>query len=913
MKWHTYYIKSLALALLLFSACQPVTLLSQIPDDKARYADHIYLDSRAEHGGSSEWQMCRADTVAQHAEKISSIDYTTDARWQTAIVPGTVLHSLVRNGVYPDPYYGNNNQLSQHRIPDIAQAGRSFYTYWFRTTFSVPSSFRNKTIWLQLDGINYRAEVWLNSHLVTTINGMFYDARVDVTDFVHAGDKNALAIKVLPVDIPGTNQAKPWRPTGENKNGGDGNIGLNTTMLMSVGWDFSFKDGIRDRNTGIWKSVSLFATGQVVLRHPFVKTVLSHPAYDTAHETVSVEVVNTSMRSVKCLLEGEIAETGIKFEMPVSLVRSERKLICFTPEEFSQLIIAHPGLWWPRNKGPQTLYTLSLKVYTDGQLSDSLHTRFGIREIYTDRNAPDSSKNFYVNGHKIFIRGANWIPEAMLRAGDKRMYSELRYTQQAGINMLRLWGGGIAESDYFYQLCDEMGFLVWQEFWLTGDTKHPQDTDLYFDNLQATIKRIRNHPSLVFYVAANEGTEVSGTREKLLAWDGTRPYQTQSETDGVHDGSPYQQVNPMQHYENTASARGSRIDGFNPEYGAPSFPVLESARELMDSSDLWPINKAVWDYLDGNGFHGMSTTFTQLVKGYGDPASIDAFAKQAQLVNAINAKAIWESWNENKFGYGKRYCSGLLFWYLNSPNPQVCARMWDWSLQPTSALYHTQHALEPLHVQYDYLTNTVSVYNDYLRSFVHLNLSARVYNMYGREVSVTNVPVATLQADAVLNDLAVLKFPADKSPVYFIRLQLRDAADSIVSDSWYWRSTQPYKGPKTMTGPATGGFAALQQMPATNLAITLQRVGMTYQIQLKNTGKQLAFFTEVECFDKDKRLIRPLFYTDNFITLLPGEIRVIKMEALPGVSISEGATLMVRGWNTSAHFIDISKNKQYVP
>ncbi|HVZ25521.1 MAG TPA: glycoside hydrolase family 2 TIM barrel-domain containing protein [Sediminibacterium sp.] len=895
------------------SVAIPAYLLSQIPQDAARIAGHIYLDSRAEHQGTTDWQMCRADSVTANAEWISTTDYRPDAHWQTAVVPGTVLYSLVRNGVYPDPYYGLNNQLAQHRIPDIAQAGRAFYTYWFRTRFLTPASFRNKTVWLQLDGINYRAEVWLNSHLVTTINGMFHDTKVDVTDFVHADAENVLAIKVLPVDIPGTNQPKPWRPTGENKNGGDGNIGLNTTMLMSVGWDFTFKDGIRDRNTGIWKSVSLFATGPVVLRHPFVQSVLTHPAYDTARETVSVEVANASMRTVRCVLKGAIPETGASFETAVTLVRSERKLVRFTSADFSQLVFAQPRLWWPRNKGAQALYTLSLKVYTDGQLSDSLNTRFGIREIYTDRNAPDSSKNFYVNGRKIFIRGANWIPEAMLRADDNRMYTELRYTRQAGVNMLRLWGGGIVESDYFYQLCDEMGLLVWQEFWLTGDTKHPQDTDQYFDNLHAAVMRIRNHPSLIFYVAANEGTEVPGTQERLQDWDGTRPYQTQSETDGVHDGSPYQQVNPMQHYENTASARGSRIDGFNPEYGAPSFPVAESAKELMDSADLWPINKTVWDYLDGNGFHGMSTTFTQLVKAYGTPSTIDAYAKQAQLVNAMNAKAIWESWNENKFGYGKRYCSGLLFWYLNSPNPQVCARMWDWSLQPTSALYHTQHALEPLHVQYDYLSNNVSVYNDYWKNFVHLRLSAAIYDLHSRKIFDTSIPLPLLGADTVMNNLATLQFPANKSTVYFIHLQIKDASGSIVSDSWYWRSMQSYEGAKTMTGPATGGFASLRDMPATKLAVSFEKTDGDYRIHLKNTGKQLAFFTEIECMDQQHHLIRPLFYSDNFITLLPGETRMIKLETLSGKPMPAGARLLVRGWNTETQLIDISKITVYAP
>ncbi|MDE3253083.1 MAG: glycoside hydrolase family 2, partial [Bacteroidota bacterium] len=542
-------------------------------------------------------------------------------------------------------------------------------------------------------------------------------------------------------------------------------------------------------------------------------------------------------------------------------------------------------------------------VYVDGVAADSVKTKFGIREITVDRNAPDSSKNFYVNGRKIFIRGANWIPEGMLRNSDERMYAELRYTKQSGINFLRLWGGGIAESDYFYQLCDEFGLLVWQEFWLTGDTKHPEDRDLYFANLQSTVKRIRNHPCLAIYVASNESTEVSGTKELLQELDGTRPYQMQSETDGVHDGSPYQQVNPMQHYENTASDRGSRVDGFNPEYGAPSLPTGKILRETMPEKDLWPINKEVWDYLDGNGFHNMTTKYKALVDNYGPSAGIDEFAKKAQLVNAINSKSIWEVWNYNKFGYGDRYCSGLLFWYLNSPVRQVCARMWDWSLEPTASLYYTANALEPLHAQFDYLKNTVSVYNDYFQSFSNYSLVAEVYDLNSKKILSKKIAIPLIGEDAVLNDLIRLDFPADITPVHFIRLGLHDASGKEVANSFYWRSTDPYAGKKTMSGPAAGGFSALQNMkPATvqtKYTVTESGEQTLIDVDLTNTSTRLAFFTQLELLDNQKKPIRPSFYTDNFFSLLPGEKKHVRIETGNRSVFDQSVSLEVKGWNTT--------------
>ena len=894
-------------------ACLASSSFAQV-NNVERSGNKIYLDSREQHNGHFSWIMKKAGDVTAGAAEISSPDFK-GANWMPAIVPGTVLNSLVYNKVYPEPYYGINNKLAGNLIPDIAVVGREFYTYWFRTQFLVPANFKDKNVWLQIDGVNYRAEIWVNGNLLSTVSGMFQQGYIDITDFAKIGEQNGLAIKVYPVDVPGTTKAKSWRARGENRNGGDGNMGLNTSMLMSVGWDFTFKDGIRDRNTGIWKSISLYAVNKVALRHPFVKSKLSKPAFDQADETVSVELVNAAIKTVKCVVKGEIAGEGIQFEKQVDLIRGEEKEVVFTSKDFPQLLIKNPRLWWPVFKGKPEMYEVKLKVLVDGVIADSVNTRFGIRDIVADRNTPDSSKTFYVNGRKIFIRGSNWIPEAMLRNSDERMYAELRYTQQTGINLLRLWGGGIAESDYFYQLCDEMGILVWQEFWLTGDTKHPQDKNLYFNNLGSTVKRIRNHPSIAFYVASNESTEVSGTKELLDQLDGTRPYQMQSETDGVHDGSPYVQVNPMQHYENTASGRGSRVDGFNPEYGAPTLPTVEVLREMMAEKDLWPINKEVWDYLDGGAFHGMTGKYKDLVNNYGPSNSIDEFAQKAQMLGAMNSKSIWEVWNYNKFGYGDRYASGLLFWYHNSPTRQVCGRMWDWSLEPTASLYHTQNALEPLHPQFDYLKNTVSVYNEYFKSFTNYKLTAEVYDINSKRVGVYSKLLNVIPEDAVLNDVLKLDFSSTITPVHFIKLSLLDEKGKAVGSNFYWRSTDKYLGKTTLSGPAAAGFDPIASMKKTTLQVkpSISKKDNQYfmELDIKNNSKTIAFFTQLQLLDKEKKPVRPSFYTDNFFSLLPGESKHISIETNDKNLVGEDNTIVVKGYNVLPTVIFINKIKGY--
>ena len=882
--------------LLLFAA----VVTAQNGKNNVGNAQRIWLDSEIGHQGDYQWKMIKAGDATDPGEKISLSNYAT-ANWMPAIVPGTVLNSLVYNQKYPEPYYGINNKIESKLIPDISETGRDFYTYWFRTDFTVPQSFKGKTVWLQLDGINYRAEVWVNGNLLSTMNGMFIQDYIDVTDFVKIGGKNGLAIKVYPVDVPGSAKPKSWGAAGEFHNGGNGNIGLNTTMLMTVGWDFTFMDGIRDRNTGIWKNISLYATGRVALRHPFVKSELRKPDYDQARETVSVEIINpsTSNRVISCKVKGEIVGENITFEKTFRLMRGEEKTATFSPEEFPQLIINSPKLWWPVNKGPQNLYDLKLTVSVDGKDCDSVKTRFGIREIVSDRKTPDKSRVFYVNGKRLFIRGTNWIPEAMLRTSDERTYAELRYSRQSGVNLLRMWGGGIAESDYFFQLCDELGLLVWQEFWMTGDTRYPHDKALYMSNVESTVKRIRNHPSLAYYVASNESTEVTGTPELLNKLDGTRGFQMQSECEGVHDGSPYKQVNPMQHYENTASPRGSRVDGFNPEYGAPTLPTVEILREMMDEKDLWPINKEVWDYLDGNGFHLMSTMYTDLVNNYGKSSSIDEFAQKGQLLGAINSKSIWEVWNYNKLDYGDRFCSGLLFWYHNCSMPQVASRMWDWSLEPTASLYHTANSLEPLHTQFDYLKNTVSVVNDYYREFKNYKVIAQVYDIDSKKVFEESATI-NLPSDGVVNDALTIRFPENISQVHFIKLILKDEKGKDVSSNFYWRSNDKYEGSKTLTGPAASGFEDLSKLKQAKVKLTykMREDNNNYfvDITLRNTSSQIAFFNQLQFLNSMMSPIRPSFYTDNFFSLMPGEKKTVTIETAKG-KLKNGAVLVLKGWN----------------
>ena len=861
--------------------------------------DTITLKSEQFHDGGYPWQIVKYSSEFDDGGKVSMPGYESD-KSMDAIVPGTVLNTLVHNKVYPEPYYGLNNAKEKKIIPDITEVGNDFYTYWFRTEFDLPVSFKGKQVMMQFDGINYRAEIWLNGSKLGDMAGMFNRGFFNITEHANFDGKNALAVLVKPVDAAGGFQNNKYaapRAIGENCNGGDGQIGKNVTMVMSVGWDFTFSDGIRDRNTGIWKDVKIYAVDSVELRDPFVKSQLSMPDMKSSRQDISVEVVNHTDKMQTATVNATIEGMGVSIKKTIKLNPCQTKMVEFSSVDYEQLVCENPKLWWPINKGEQNLYELKLNVECNGAVSDTDKTRFAVRHVTSDRNTPDKSRQFYVNGKPIFLHGTNWLPEAMLRKTDERMYAEMRYTQQAGINFIRFWAGGIAESDYFFDLCDEIGIMVSMEFWLTGNTTLCSDYKLYRENVADTVKTIRNHPSLVYYITANErdSETIIYSEDVINELDGTRGWQAASEIGGIHDGSPYKYVNPMFYYDDTASERGSRINGLCPEYGTSCLPTLDCLKEMMDEKDIWPVNKLVWDYHDGGGGHDIALKYVPAMEQYGTITSAQDMVWKGQMVGAVGYRSIWDCWTYNKLNYGDRYTSGVWFWYHNSPTRQVCGRMWDWSLEPTAALYYSQDAHEPIHAQYDFIKNTVSVNNEYYSEFEG-SVLVRVFNDDMSLKYQQQVPVS-VGGDAVANDVVKVVLPGDLSDVHFIRLDVCDDKGKPVSDTFYWRSSHEYEGKNSYSGPLYGGFEGIKNLDEVELDVEVKQQGEKYFVSLRNPSGALTFMIHAKLADvKSKKPVRPTFYSDNFFSLLPEEEKTVVIESYEQAG---SVCVCVDGWNVT--------------
>ncbi|MGA2086244.1 MAG: sugar-binding domain-containing protein, partial [Terracidiphilus sp.] len=383
------------------------------------------------------WAIQSSVDVRENGEYISTAGFNT-AEWYPATVPSTVLGALVKQRVYPEPGVGMNlREIPGTTYPkftpftDLQMPPESPFrhSWWYRTEFKLPAEYKGKTLWLGFDGVNYRANVWMNGHQIassTTMAGTWRLFEFDVTAAARPGETNVLAVEVFP--------PQP-----------------NSLAMTLVDW----APMPPDKEMGVWRSVHINATGPVALRFPAVITKLNLPLTDQAELTVRAELKNASDQPVEGVLKGKVE--AIEFSQPVKLAAHETQVVRFTPENCSQLKMANPRLWWPAQLGPQNLYPLDLEFVVDGQVSDSSHIRFGIRQVTSEVDAA-KHRIFQINGKNILIRGAGYSFDMLLRSTPERQEAELRYVRDMNLNTIRFEGK--LEDDHFFDLMDEMGILA---------------------------------------------------------------------------------------------------------------------------------------------------------------------------------------------------------------------------------------------------------------------------------------------------------------------------------------------------------------------------------------------------------------------------------------------------------------------
>ena len=821
------------------------------------------------------WRLQDVAKVPQPGAQVSSAGFDFGG-WYAATVPGTVLTTLVNDHVYPEPLYGENER------PEIIPESLVHTSYWYRTVVRIPGAYTNRHVWLNFDGINYSAEVWVNGTQVGTMRGAFVRGIFDVTAQVKPGQLAAVAVLVTPEPNPGVPHEHTLR-NGVGQNGGitalDG-----PTFLSTLGWDWL--DAVRDRDTGIWQKVFLSTTGPVVVKDPLVTTDLPLPKTDSTDVAVETTVENVSDEPVAGVMRGAIE--NIVFERQVTLAPHSAQRITFDATNTPALHIDHPRLWWPNGYGAQPMYKLHLEFRVGAAISDAQDVDFGVRKISYSVPGTDTL-TISVNGVPIFIRGGDWgLDEALKRIPRARLDAEIRLHKLANLNLIRNWVGQSTGED-FYELCDKYGLLVWDEFYQPNplDGPDPADIPTYVSNVRDKVLRYRNHPSIVLWCARNEGDpppEIDAALRTLLAEaDPTRIYWPNS-TDGpgVRSHGPYYWRAPREFYTVTD-------DFFKTETGSASIPTLESIRGMMPKKDWETINDdwAAHDLAKGNQ-HG--DLYPLILAGrYGKFANLADFVRKAQMANFEAFRAMYEGRNAMLF----HPTTAVITWMSNPAQPSFVWQIYHYDLEPMSSYFAVMHASELIHIQFNEATGDVQVINNKPEAVNDLLANVAVYNLdgslgYEHETKLTAAP-------DVATNLGPIDFPESVSAVRFIKLDLHDAAGRLLSTNFYWRA-QPGD---------PDDLSALNQMPmvklTANVEMPKENVGgqRRLRVLLHNPTKNIALMAHVQLRRKSGERVLPVFYSDNYVSLVPGETKSIEVEAAASEFKGEASLIVVDGWNVT--------------
>lgn len=817
----------------------------------------------------SGWQLQAAPKVAQTGKAISQTGFQADD-WYPATVPGTVLTTLVNNGVYPDPLYGENNR----KIPESLCRE----SWWYRKAFLVPKSYSGKKIWLNFDGINFSADIWVNGQKVGTMCGAFIRGQFNISSVVTPGKEAALAVLITPQPHPGVPQEQTIA-NGVGKNGGISAID-GPTFLCTIGWDWI--PAIRDRDSGIWQKVFLSATGPVLIKNPQVTSDLPLPKLNTADLAIHATVENITDQPQKGFLQGMFGD--VSFHVAVGLPPHSSKLVTLDSTNTPQLHIKNPRLWWPNGYGPQNLYTLHLQFKTADAVSDQQNVTFGIRKI--NYFVPGSDNlTLSVNGVRIFCKGGDWgMDEAMKRIPYARLEAEIRMHKLANYNMIRNWVGQSTSED-FYELCDKYGMLVWDEFFQPnpGDGPNPDDPNTYLANVRDKILRFRNHPCIAIWCGRNEGyppKEINEALKKLLAdLDPNRLYQPNSTAGhGVYSHGPYCWRPPRDFYTFGTN------EIFKTEVGSVSIPTLASIHGMMPQKDWETINDDWAEHDLAKGAQKGDQYPKIISQRYGKVANLADFVRKAQLANYEAFRAMYEGREAKMF----KPCTGVLTWMSNPAQPSFVWQIYHHDLEPNASLFAVKKACEPIHIQLNQKTWDVEVINNLPAVIKQASARLTIYNLDGSVAYQRKFKVnATATAETSLGQV---DWPTNLSTVHFVKLDLRNRHGKLLSDNFYWRSLKQ------------DDFRDLNDMPTVTLDANISRHDAHGQcildVTLHNSSSHIALMTHLQLRRKKSGArVLPVYYSDNYVSLTPGETKTISIEAALSELNGQIPLVMVDGWN----------------
>jgi exo-1,4-beta-D-glucosaminidase len=832
-----------------------------------------------------QWRIQNSTDVSQTGKQISQADYS-DATWTKATVPSTVLANLVGPHVgdgSPGDIYFAKNWLKLPGSGPYYQVGKNYsevvtppespfgHAWWYRTTFHVSAQDLQRFAELNFKGITYGAEIWLNGAKLATpaeTAGSYRQFKYDVTSLLKAGS-NSLAVLVyppLPTDL--SPSWVDWNPTPQ------------------------------DKNMGLWREVFLRFHGAVSVERVFVSTDL--PSLSIANLTIESEVSNLSARAVSGKL---IARTlGFEIASPLTLAPHEVRRVQMQPSQFSQLKIKNPKLWWPWQMGAANLHHLKVRFEISGQISDEASQNYGIRRVESQLT-PEGARLFSVNGRPIYIRGGGWASDLLLRFSNERQAKELDYVRALGLNTVRLEGR--FETENFMELADKKGLLLMPGWvccsaWQNGETWTAEHHKIGKASLVDQLYELRSHPSVFVFLYGSDEAPPADIEQLYLDavketnWPNPTVASASSRSTlvgqtGVKMTGPYAYTPPSYWYVEKETYGGAW--GFNTETSpGVSMPPLESLKQFIPVDHL-KIADDIWDFHMGeNQFTTLDTHKAAITRRYGAIKDGNDLIRKSEIMDYDNHRAMFEAYAAHKY----HSATGLIQWMLNSAWPSMMWHLYDFYLRPNAAFYGVKLANAPVHASLNPDSLVVSLTNSTYSGVQGLHVSAQVIDPNAKVLSTLD-HTENLAVDSS-KDVMALAAPANE-PLYFVKLSVNDASGALIDTSIYWLSAKKeiydWDATDFMITPVIqeGDLSGLEKLAPASVDVTSVAITGGRRVTIRNTGSTLAFFVHLDVQPE----ILPIDWSDNDISLMPGETRVLEVRAASSKKLSVHGS----GWNVA--------------
>ncbi len=594
-----------------------------------------------------------------------------DQNWLNAQVPGTNFTDLLLNGSIGHPFYRNN----EHKLQWIENEDWEYIRY-----FELDEKIFSKEVNLVFEGLDTFCEVYLNGKRILEANNMFIAYRIPCKEFLQVGENELHLIFQSPINaVEGIQKKLGFRYPADNDKTRDKLSVFVRKAPYHFGWDW----GPKFVTSGIWQSSYLeinsgIRISDILVRQDWVNEELVHAQFniETAgsnHKPLDLEILCENHPEIK-LDKGSVV----------------------LPSQVN-IPIKDPVKWWPHGLGESHLYVFRVRIYSGNEILDEKSIKIGFRTIEVVNEPDELGESFFfkVNGHPVFAKGANYIPsDSFLPQTSNQKYQQLfEDTCSANMNMLRVWGGGIYEKDNFYELADEYGIMIWQDF-MFACTLYPAD-DAFLENVKKeithTIKRLRNHACLVLWCGNNEvemGSAFWGWKERFnyseKLWEQLQEDYKKLFKNHIPNlvqqydpGRFYFSSSPIGFWENLEDdSKGDnhywgvwhgeedfdefrkRVPRFMSEFGFQSFPVFQSVKKFTLEED-WDISSEVMTTHQKHQ-RGNNLIKKYMLKDYPKPDSFEQFLYQSQVLQAEGMKIGLEAHRA-----AKPFCMGTLYWQIN--------------------------------------------------------------------------------------------------------------------------------------------------------------------------------------------------------------------------------------------------------